>query len=532
MAKIISFPVAGHDPDSEVKVYRALKLLGDAWTVIHSVGWLGQRGNRIGDGEADFVLIHRDHGIVVIEVKGGGVNVEHGRWSSIDRYGHAHPIKNPYEQALESKVTLHKWLKDQRGLPVPTCHVVALPDIHTVAEIGPAAPVTITISARDLANPESAILRALKHWEQAAALTDEQIKKICDALAPTLVIRRKLSDHALDAEAGLIVLTDEQVRAFQLTRHTSRAVVFGGAGTGKSVLACEKARQLRDDGNRVLLTCYNGLLSRSLEADSSLDGVVVQSFHSLCISLARKAGLKVNTAEDSDWWTNEAPLLLIDAAEKTHTSFDAVVVDEGQDFTQGWIEALEAICTSDGASPFYIFADENQTLWERDWVPDATRARLDLSINCRNSRPISEKVAAILAHATNDRGVTGPDPKWTDLVSAKDAPKIVQRQVERLQDEGFANNQIVVLCEDAGISKKLHQMAVGDTGFCEFGGNGVVAESIERFKGLEAVAVILILDGPVRDRPDKLAYVGLSRARSYLQVLGHPNRKRSLGWTT
>lgn len=152
MAITISYPVAGYDPQSELKVHAALKALSDDWHIIHSVAWLGPRGNRLADGEADFVLLHRSFGIVVLEVKGGGVDLRNGRWVSEDRHGRVNDIKNPFEQATTSKVNLHKWLRGRLGLYVPTCHAVVFPDITYSLELGPAAPTEIVIDGRGLSD--------------------------------------------------------------------------------------------------------------------------------------------------------------------------------------------------------------------------------------------------------------------------------------------------------------------------------------------------------------------------------------------
>lgn len=530
MAIIVSHPVAGYDPQSELKVYAALKALPDDWHVIHSVAWLGPRGKRIGDGEADFLLLNPSVGAVVLEVKGGGVEVQNGRWVSEDRHGRVNDIKNPFEQATTSKVNLHKWLKDRLNLYVPTCHAVVFPDIAYSLELGPAAPTEIVIDGRGLSNIEASIARVVNHWRQEAKLSSQDVAAITKALAPTVSVRRTLADAAYDSDAGLLQLTQDQIRAFAMTRKTPRAVVFGGAGTGKTVLACEKARQLRDDGDFVLLTCFNELLARRLSADASLAGVEVKTFHSLCMSLARSAGIPLPKAPDANWWATDAPLVLLDAAERTGTRFDAIVVDEGQDFSGNWIEALEAICKAGDQSHFYVFADEHQRLWDRDWAPDAQRLRLDLTTNCRNARPISQRVAAISGTDVDDLGAKGPPTKWTDLNRVFDAPRITQRIVERLLAEGFTASDIVVLCETAPLAARLREMAVGTTGFCSFGGSGVVTETVGRFKGLEALAVVLVLDGEQSQPPDRNAYVGFSRARSYLNVLGSPSRKASVSW--
>ena len=72
-------------PGSERKVYNALSKLDGDWTVFHSVAWQGMRGNRQGDGEADFVVAHPAKGLFIIEVKGGNITLENGQWSTTNR---------------------------------------------------------------------------------------------------------------------------------------------------------------------------------------------------------------------------------------------------------------------------------------------------------------------------------------------------------------------------------------------------------------------------------------------------------------
>jgi len=46
----------------------------------------------------------------------------------------------------------------------------------------------------------------------------------------------------------------------------NRAAIEGAAGTGKTVLAMEKARRLATTGRRVLLLCFNSPLAQDLAA--------------------------------------------------------------------------------------------------------------------------------------------------------------------------------------------------------------------------------------------------------------------------
>jgi hypothetical protein len=57
----------------------------------------------------------------------------------------------------------------------------------------------------------------------------------------------------------------------------------------------------------------------------------------------------------------------------------------------------------------------------------------------------------------------------------------------------------------------------------------IAVETIYRFKGLEADAVIVILDPLEKDRDRALAYIGLSRARFQLVVVAPPEVGEALG---
>ncbi|WP_122879286.1 nuclease-related domain-containing protein [Burkholderia pseudomallei] len=110
MAKYIGLGTDDPVEDSEKRVAAALQRLSDDWTVLHHVSWQSKRGGRQGDGEADFVLVHPRKGILVLEVKGGGIEIETGRWFTTDRNGRRFAIKNPFEQAVASKHALVGWL--------------------------------------------------------------------------------------------------------------------------------------------------------------------------------------------------------------------------------------------------------------------------------------------------------------------------------------------------------------------------------------------------------------------------------------
>lgn len=92
---------------AEADVYKqCLPLWVEETLVVFSMPWI-----RVGpfgqprDGETDFVIFNRDRGMLTIEVKGGGVEVDpqSGVWTSVDRHGDRHDIKDPFEQAKREK---------------------------------------------------------------------------------------------------------------------------------------------------------------------------------------------------------------------------------------------------------------------------------------------------------------------------------------------------------------------------------------------------------------------------------------------
>src|SRR5690606_25622564 len=103
-------------------------------TVFYSSPWLGTTADgREIDGEADFVVAHPDFGMLVIEVKGGAVSRDGstGQWRTRDAYGITHRIKNPVDQARQSKYQLLHKLKESgvwRPRFINARHGVILPD--------------------------------------------------------------------------------------------------------------------------------------------------------------------------------------------------------------------------------------------------------------------------------------------------------------------------------------------------------------------------------------------------------------------
>lgn len=107
-------------------VYRALAdQFGDDYTVIHSAAWIHRsRGTHDRDGEADFVIVHPNRGILILEVKGGReISFDSARssWRQVSRNGTEVRIKNPFHQARDSMYSIKDMLDGGvlAGRPAP-----------------------------------------------------------------------------------------------------------------------------------------------------------------------------------------------------------------------------------------------------------------------------------------------------------------------------------------------------------------------------------------------------------------------------
>jgi hypothetical protein len=140
------------------------------------------------------------------------------------------------------------------------------------------------------------------------------------------------------ADEARIALSATQFGALDLLSAQRRALVLGVAGSGKTLLAAEKARRLAAQGFKVLLTCFNRPLAEHLAATiGQLEGVTVRTFHGLAEELGREARLiGPNPAHDTAYF-DELPNVLDQALRALpERRFDAIVVDEGQDLDAVW----------------------------------------------------------------------------------------------------------------------------------------------------------------------------------------------------
>jgi hypothetical protein len=541
---------------AERKLYEAFReALDDSYIVFHSVAWQSlDREGRPRDGEADFVIAHPQRGILVLEAKGGTIRYDPhtGRWTSTDRHGGVHKIRDPFDQVRYSKHTLQEQLQVMLGRSrrrINVGHAVAFPDV-VVGEpwLGPDKPRQIILDKTDLVDLSGWVGRVLAYYQGKArqretALDQKAVRALMQLLGKTRELRPALWGDIVQEREQLIRVTEQQYSILDALQRQRRAAICGCAGSGKTMLAVEKATGLARQGFRVLLTCFNKHLAADLQARLKLRANLdVANFHALCYDLAQRASVLPEKRDDDAFFNQQLPEVLVEAADALAVRYDAIIVDEGQDFGENWWIPLQMLLRDRDDGILYIFFDDNQRLYTRHGAFPIQQPPYLLSVNCRNTQNIHQVVmkfyeAEGAEDAPQARGPLGR-PVAVVPYPASQGLQITLQEVLRILsvDQQVPTGEIVVLTSRSLSKRRLldgsarGRLRLTDTWPTPRG--QVYCTTIYDFKGLERAVVILVDIGrwpPEWDETVPLLYVGCSRARNHLIVLleeNAPNRVR------
>jgi len=537
---------------SERDVARYLvSLLPDDCIIYHSYPWLradrNDRGNTtIKEGETDFVILVPSHGMLVLEVKGGAIDYDAGgrQWNRVLTGGRLKPIQDPFEQANRNTHYLEKEIKRKgyqgaNRLPFGFGYAVVFPDCEYSGHTPPGSEPAIIFSASDLPFLDRKIKNALTQWirkDQPVLLSKDDMGKIQQAISPSFNLLPVLFRKVAEQEEKLFRLTNDQKQLLVFLGEKKRACINGVAGSGKTMLAQAQAEKFANDGLSTLLVCYNKTLAKWINDSIDLsykDKITVKHFHGLCYDWCKKAHIPFNPSFDNsdEFWKETAPELLIEAIDMVDQKFDAVIVDEGQDFYPNWWVPLEMINNEDEKGTMYVFFDPNQNLYvdQASSLP-ALGEPFSLPTNCRNTRLIAKHCGDILEVLvpTHDDAPIGIKPEVVLLDSEHDIKKRVERYVHDWVNKGnLKPNQIAILAPTKLSNSslkgaiKVKGIALSDNIDDWKSGKSILFSTIKGFKGLESDAIILI------DIPDSESvsfnksdyYVACSRAKHLLMVV-------------
>lgn len=515
--------------DTERIVTEALvKKLPDEAVVIHGQRFFGQDG----DWEADLAVLYPGCGFAAIEIKGGKVWLENGEWKQRTRDGER--IIEPVEQARSASYLFQRYLNKRPEWThgrIRKAHFVILPGVEWGPELeSPALPREICIAGSELSDAAGRIYDVFNGYlpdEPNARPSVEAVN-----LAADLIGGRPPSGHSVRAlrselDEHVERLTSDQAKVLRIVRDNSRIEVLGGPGTGKTWLAMEQARRLAAEGQRVALLCYSRGLALWIAREianwpTELRGRVWPgTFHALGV----RWGAAVRDGDDQHFWEVELPELMLALADELPAEhrFDALIVDEAQDFADSWWPPLLASLVAPDDSGVYVFGDPAQSVFGREGRPRVALMRVRLDENVRNTQQIARVVKCLSSEQIDLLGGEGPPVRFVPAESTEVYDE-ADRVVEGLLEEGWEPRDIVILTTNH--RHPMHRARTkhdGRDGYWEsfWDDEDYFYATVPGFKGLERPAVVLAVDGfRDSDLAREVLYVGLSRARDLLVVVG------------
>ena len=530
----VTFPeYLAHDPlrQAERRFYERLRDdLPHDWLVFYSVPWMAPVGANaaLREGESDFVLVHPRQGWLVIELKGGRVGFDPDSVSWWQDTPIGRKSIRPFEQAQRN---MHRLAEMFGAIPRDGNLMNQLVYGYGVAFPGVMLPSGTPLppgvrremicdsgEAGELGVWVNALLTAFDGRERLTAAEGERVTThIRSRLTPSIELPFSLSSRLQFVEESIQQLTAQQVSVLQAMGVHKRLAVYGCAGSGKTMLATAKARQLAGEGFHTLLTCCSEKLAGHL-ADTLSDvkgPLVVRSLQVLAREWRTKLSLPAQTGIADT---------LLAVAEKLSDApaYDAVIVDEGQDLSEDEWVALRFLGGDSGI--FYAFYDNNQKLrLGGDSLPERLELmRWPLTQNVRNSVSIWQQVKRLYdaPQQSFSFGIQGPPTETIPVTTEAQLQDALRRRLHGLINaDRIPANQIVVLTPRDLADSALPEIFATLTA----PQNHVRFASVADFKGLEASVVILVeLDALLEESPKRLelAYVGMSRARAQLILIG------------
>ncbi|WP_456598651.1 NERD domain-containing protein [Blastococcus sp. SYSU DS0616] len=498
----------------------------------------GQRfSDRREDREADVIVAWPGFGIAVIEVKGGSVHLREGEWRQVG--GGLDKRIRPVEQALRCKYLLRDYLRRDRrwsaGDP-RMVHLVALPATTLPDEFAaPDAPRWMVLDRTDLPRAAARISSALRQYESdVEPPTAEDVEAFVDCLAGVGIPQQELLATLHEREAECDLLTRDQARVLDWLRSNRRVEVRGGAGSGKTWLALEKARRLTLEGGRVAVMCYSRGLAEYLRRrvdtwNRKERPAYVGTFHGLGIDW----GVTPGSDDDSGYWEEYLPERMVELAGGLPEAdrFDAIVVDEAQDFAESWWPAVLAALRSPEDGCLYVFADEGQRVFARQGRPPVALTPFDLDENLRNTKQIAGTFGSLTTSQMRYRGGDGVPVRFVQC-STDDAIGAADDEAAALLDAGWPAESVALLTTYRRHPVQAERQTAGQDAYWDsfWADDDLFYGHVLGFKGLERPAVVLAING-FRDeeRAREMLYVGLSRARDLLVVCGDLELIRRVG---
>ncbi|HAA32408.1 MAG TPA: hypothetical protein DCE56_37805 [Cyanobacteria bacterium UBA8553] len=487
--------------------------LSDDYIVFHGAWWQHIK-YVVQDREADFIIIHPDKGILILEAKGGEI-----RYDSFNKTWYQNQIRmkiSPFEQARVIKYKFLDFLSNHseftvRDFCIGQC--VAFPDVDEVINGLPSeAPQQILLLRPQLYNISKWVSSIFSYYANGTVikLGSNRTNKIVDLISPSTKFKKYIGNDIGDIHQEIFKLTEQQFNILDYLYYHSKCIILGCAGSGKTQLAIEKTRRLCQHKITTLVICKSINLSLYLAASLQHE---IQSGYCLVASYEEVKTKKF----------------------KVKLEFTAIIVDEGQDFEYQEVDRLSNLIPNDGI--FYIFQDSNQNLSKNANLFALQVNPTVLDKNCRNTDKIFKYAEPFVScnHQIKSSSIVGKDVVQRLYKETHDIRKILEEDILNLVDnEKISPDQIVILTDMYPSAKSIlsgyshiNCFPLKQYSFSNANKNTILWSNIGMYKGLESDVIVLFFEKTKTLIPNNWdianKYVGATRARSFLIIYESPD---------
>jgi hypothetical protein len=531
-----------HPPELETLFALKAELPND-YTVFHGVHWTREYKGWTHFGEIDFVVLNRSGDLLFVEQKNGVLNEDEGGL----RKDYQDGAKSPVDQVHRSLDKVREKFQWRHGKqrPLQIDYLVYLPD-YRVRDLNAAGLDASRVV--DALHADSLSSRIQKLLGGGVAERDGWYEKVHEFFCQTFEVVPDIQAHRDSHERTFVrqvgpvaaVLTNLEMTPFRLR-------FSGTAGSGKSLVARHFFARASSEGKRVLLTCFNRPLAERLKARVPQYGLV-DTFHGFCVEFLKSRGRAPDFGKvdgDPEFW-RRIPESVMAERIPHEWLFDSLVVDEGQDFDQEWLDILRLFLRDD--ADILWLEDSDQNLQGKPSVVTEGFVGYRCPVNYRSPESVARFIRNTLPfdfELGND--LPGMGVGIHGYEKSEEQPKAVAKIIQDLVRQGFSHDDMVIVtCHGARNSVFSEIEQVGGvrlrrfTGGYDIQGNQVITDgqltfdSIYRFKGQEAPAVILVDVDPQHDRIDseeRLLFCGMTRATVRLDMVvctENPENRRFL----
>ncbi len=540
MAQMIPDRLPSGSSKGEQRLFAILQRLPDDWIVYYEPV--------ISDRYPDFVIIAPELGIIVIEVKGwypndilgGDLQTIRVRDRGVEK-NEIHPVRQArgYQNNLQDEC---RKSREARSLLLntggnyegkfifPFCHFAILSNITSEQMAGHRLGDLTTLFPPSRVLPKDGLLR----WEE---LPGEEICEKIKVFFDPFWNSPRLTPRQVDVLRGVIhpeIRIESRYDPNQLAildmrqeRHargigSGHRIVYGVAGSGKTVLLVARAKMLSQQTPEaeILVLCFNVPLAAYLRGVLASCGNV-SVYHFDGWAKANRVVRRGHTGAEPTESDESLGMRLKKHLEDGHGDsrrFDAILVDEAQDFDPTWFECVRGAMKDPDDGDLLIVGDRQQGIygaktlvWSSVGIKAVGRtihSAFDLDKNYRNSREILELAAAFAQdqeELSDDQfGVVPVDPAKS-LRATGFMPMLVQGNSRRHECQRALSIVAALLhangCKDSRFPEPLTPSQIGILYPWMPRKEGLLMD--EFIKGLRSLAPVVRLQGEDRDRVDE-----------------------------